>query len=40
MKNLVIACSKNWFNKHKKSDEFLRLPITYISVKEDLNLNF
>lgn len=40
MKNLVIACSKNWFKKHKKSDEFLRLPITYISIKEDLNLNF
>ena len=38
MKNLVIACSKSWFNKNTKSDAFLKLPITFISVKEDLNL--
>ncbi len=40
MKNLVIACSKSWFNKHTKSDQFLKLPITFISVKEDLSLKF
>ena len=40
MKNLVIACSKSWFKNHKKSNEFLKLPITNISSKEDLNLKF
>ncbi len=40
MKNLVIACSKSWFNKHTKSNEFLKLPITNITSKEDLNLKF
>ena len=38
MNNLVIACSKSWFNKNTKSHEFLKLPITFITVKEDLNL--
>ena len=40
MNNLVIACSKKWFIEHKKSEEFLKLPITYLFTKEDLNLEF
>ena len=40
MRNLVIACSKNWFIKNASSEEFSKLPITYISVKENLNLKF
>ena len=40
MRNLVIACSKNWFIKNASLEEFSKLPITYISVKENLNLKF
>lgn len=39
MTNIVIASSKDWFDKVDKTEEFLALDIFYIKNKEDLTLD-
>lgn len=40
MTNYVIASSKNWFDKHPKSEDYRRLNLVKITNKEDLNLEY
>lgn len=38
MTKIVIASSRNWFSKHKKSDEFKKLTVFEIKRKEELTI--
>lgn len=40
MKTYVVASSKNWFKKHKKSSEYKSLNITEIYTKDELNIAY
>jgi methionyl-tRNA formyltransferase len=40
MKSYVVAASKNWFSKHKKSQEYKDLNIIEINSENDLNYSY